>query len=105
MTGFNINRWLLVAIAVLGLAFAAPVVSAHGDAPTPDDAHPHDGTDDGWPTWMDGHDGDHHGDGHDGDHHGDDHDGDHHADGHDGDHHGDDHDGDHHGQHGQGPGC
>ncbi|WP_435344908.1 hypothetical protein [Haloarchaeobius sp. HRN-SO-5] len=55
MTNFELGRWLLVALAVLGLAFAAPVVSAHGDESTADDAPPYDGTVADWADWMDGH--------------------------------------------------
>ena len=52
MTNFTIGRWLLVAVAIAGLALAIPVVSAHGtDAPA-DDVAPYDGTADEWATWM-----------------------------------------------------
>ncbi|QKG94342.1 hypothetical protein HPS36_15795 (plasmid) [Halorubrum salinarum] len=53
MTTFTIGRWLLVALAIVGLAFAAPVVSAHGEESTVDDAPPYNGTADEWATWMD----------------------------------------------------
>ena len=33
MTNRNLGRWLLAALALVGLGFAAPVVSAHGDEP------------------------------------------------------------------------
>jgi len=53
MTNFTLGRWLLVALAIVGLAFAAPVVSAHGDDATADDA-PTDNAiaADEWATWM-----------------------------------------------------
>ncbi|WP_049981140.1 hypothetical protein [Halolamina rubra] len=60
MTTTNLGRWLLVAIAIVGLAAAAPAVSAHGD----DTAHgnataagetPAHGDEAGWPAWMEGH--------------------------------------------------
>lgn len=52
MTNFTLGRWLLVALAIVGLAFAAPVVSAHGNDTTADDAPPSDGTADDWAVWM-----------------------------------------------------
>ncbi|EMA70711.1 hypothetical protein C461_00442 [Halorubrum aidingense JCM 13560] len=53
MTNYNnLGRWLLVALAIVGLAFAAPAVSAHGDDATADDAPPYDETDDDWAAWM-----------------------------------------------------
>ncbi|WP_137285878.1 hypothetical protein [Halorussus salinisoli] len=52
MTNFKFGRWLLVALAIVGLAFAAPVVSAHGNETTGDDAPPYDGTADDWAGWM-----------------------------------------------------
>ncbi|MDS0241689.1 MULTISPECIES: hypothetical protein [unclassified Haloferax] len=52
MTNFELGRWLLVALAIAGLAVAAPVVSAHGDGPTADDAPPADGTAADWAAWM-----------------------------------------------------
>lgn len=60
MTNRNLGRWLLVAIAIVGLAFAAPVVSAHGDEPTQGnetaaDEMPADGDAADWAAWMDGH--------------------------------------------------
>jgi len=51
MTNVKLGRWLLVALAILGLAFAAPVVSAHGNDTTADDARPSDEADD-WAVWM-----------------------------------------------------
>jgi hypothetical protein len=54
MTTYTIGRWLLVALAILGLALAAPAVSAHGDEPTVDD-HPDDATADEWAAWMEAH--------------------------------------------------
>lgn len=44
MTDRNIGRWLLVALAIAGLAFAAPVVSAHGDEPVRENETAADGT-------------------------------------------------------------
>ena len=55
MTNFTIGRWLLVALAIIGLAFAAPVVSAHGNETTANDAPPYDGTAADWAAWMEGH--------------------------------------------------
>ena len=52
MTNFTIGRWLLVALAIVGLAFAAPVVSAHGNETTADDAPPSDGAAADWAAWM-----------------------------------------------------
>lgn len=60
MTTNNLGRWLLVALAIIGLAFAAPVVSAHGEEPADgnetavDDGQP-TGTVSEWATWMEGH--------------------------------------------------
>ncbi|WP_436925024.1 hypothetical protein [Halosimplex amylolyticum] len=34
MTNRQLGRWLLVGLAIVGLAIAAPAVSAHGDEPT-----------------------------------------------------------------------
>ena len=60
MTDRNIARWLLVALAIVGLAFAAPAVSAHGDEPvreneTATDGTPVDGETATWATWMEAH--------------------------------------------------
>ena len=60
MTDRNIARWLLVALAIVGLAFAVPAVSAHGDAPvreneTAADGTPVDGEAAAWATWMEAH--------------------------------------------------
>jgi hypothetical protein len=52
MTNFKLGRWLLVALAIVGLAFAAPVASAHGNDTTADDTLPDNTTADEWPTWM-----------------------------------------------------
>lgn len=52
MTNFTLGRWLLVALAIVGLAFAAPVVSAHGNDTTADDAPTDNATADEWATWM-----------------------------------------------------
>ena len=53
MTTITLGRWLLVALAVVGLAFAAPAVSAHGEASTAYDAPPDNATAEEWATWMD----------------------------------------------------
>ncbi|WP_436926693.1 hypothetical protein [Halosimplex amylolyticum] len=52
MTTFKLGRWLLVALAIVGLAFATPVVSAHGNDTTADDAPANNATADDWATWM-----------------------------------------------------
>lgn len=55
MTNFKLGRWLLVALAIVGLAFAAPVVSAHDIETTADDAPPYNGTAADWAAWMEAH--------------------------------------------------
>jgi len=55
MTNFKLGHWLIVAIAVVGLAVALPVVSAHGNETTADDAPTNNATADEWATWMEGH--------------------------------------------------
>ena len=52
MTNIRLGRWLPVALAIVALAFAAPVVSAHGDETTANDAPPDNATADEWATWM-----------------------------------------------------
>ncbi|EMA58416.1 hypothetical protein [Halorubrum lipolyticum] len=57
MTTLTLGRWLLVAFAIVGLALAVPMVSAHGnatadDAPIADDVPPSDATADDWAVWM-----------------------------------------------------
>jgi len=52
MTNQNLGRWLLVALAIVGLAFVVPVVSAHGNDTTADDAPTENATADEWATWM-----------------------------------------------------
>ena len=52
MTNFTLGRWLLVAVAVVGLAFAAPVVSAHSTDTTADDTPTDNATADQWAIWM-----------------------------------------------------
>ncbi|WP_302080550.1 hypothetical protein [Salinibaculum rarum] len=52
MTNRNLGGWLLVALAIVGLTFAVPVVSAHGDDTTADDAPTDNATADDWATWM-----------------------------------------------------
>ena len=63
MTNFKLGGWLLVALAIIGLAFAAPVVSAHGTDTIADDAPPYDGTAADWAAWMEAHMTDHMGPG------------------------------------------
>jgi hypothetical protein len=50
MTTIRIGRGLLVALAIVGLAVTAGVVSAHGDDPAGEDAPPYDGTAAEWTT-------------------------------------------------------
>jgi hypothetical protein len=52
MTNFKLGRWLIVALALVGLVFAAPVVSAHGTDTTADDAPTVNATADDWAAWM-----------------------------------------------------
>ncbi|QZX99213.1 hypothetical protein [Halobaculum rubrum] len=52
MTDLKPGRWLLVALAIVGLAFAAPVVSAHGNDTTADDAPANNAPADERATWM-----------------------------------------------------
>ncbi|MFC6758095.1 MULTISPECIES: hypothetical protein [Haloarcula] len=63
MTNFTIGRWLLVALAIVGLALAPGLGSAHGNDTAADDAPPYDETTDDWATGMDGHMTDHMGPG------------------------------------------
>lgn len=67
MTNFTLGRWLLVAVAVLGLALAVPVVSAHGDdaatGTTTTDFPANNATAAQWTAWMDDHMTDHMGPG------------------------------------------
>jgi sugar lactone lactonase YvrE len=58
MTNRQLGRWLLVALAIVGLALAAPAVSAHGDEQTQGnetaaDGMPTDTDGTGWAAWMD----------------------------------------------------
>lgn len=55
MTDRNIGIWLLVMLAIVGLAFAAPMVSAHGNETTADDVPPYNGTPTERATWMESH--------------------------------------------------
>lgn len=60
MTNRNLGRWLLVALAIVGLALAVPVVSAHGEEPTQGNETAAEGTPAAgetadWAAWMDGH--------------------------------------------------
>lgn len=52
MTKFTIAGWLLVAIAVVGLALAIPAVSAHGPGPLAGDASADNETATDGPGWM-----------------------------------------------------
>ncbi|AUV84506.1 hypothetical protein C2R22_23470 (plasmid) [Salinigranum rubrum] len=52
MTNFELGRWLLVALAIIGLAVAVPAVSAHGTDTAADDTPPYNGTADDWAAWM-----------------------------------------------------
>lgn len=66
MTNFTDGRWLLVVLALLGLALVAPVVTAHGTGTTTDGAHAYDRTGTGptdWNAWMASHMTDHAGPG------------------------------------------
>ncbi|MBX0297463.1 hypothetical protein [Haloarcula nitratireducens] len=63
MTNITIGRWLLAALAIVGLAFVPGLVSAHGTTTTADDAPPYNETADDWATWMEGHTTDHMGPG------------------------------------------
>lgn len=55
MTDRNIGTWLLVVLAIVGLAFATPVVSAHGTETTADGTPPYNGTATEWAMWMGSH--------------------------------------------------
>jgi len=63
MTTIHIGRWLLVTLAIAGLAFAtAAVASAHGGGtgpdgvgPAADGTPPYDGTAADWAAWMEDH--------------------------------------------------
>jgi hypothetical protein len=59
MTNLTHGRWLLVALAIVGLALAVPLVGAHGTDTTAHDEAPYDGTADHSADWMDGHATDH----------------------------------------------
>ena len=63
MTTLTLGRWLLVALAIAGLALVPGLVSAHGNDTTADDAPPYNGTADDWATWMESHMTDHMGPG------------------------------------------
>ncbi len=52
MTNFKLGRRLIVALALVGLVFASPVVSAHGTDTTADDAPTDNATADDWAAWM-----------------------------------------------------
>lgn len=55
MTNLTTGRWLLVALAIVGLAFTVPAISAHGNETTTDAAPPYDGTVADWAAWMEAH--------------------------------------------------
>lgn len=59
MTNFTIAGWLLVAIAVVGLALAIPAVSAHGPGPLAGDASADNDAATDRPGWMGPNAGDH----------------------------------------------
>ncbi|WP_436927635.1 hypothetical protein [Halosimplex amylolyticum] len=63
MTNINVGRWLLVALAIVGLTLVAPVVRAHGTETTAADAPKDNGTAAEWAVWMEGHMTDHMGPG------------------------------------------
>jgi hypothetical protein len=63
MTTYKLGRWVLVVLAVVGLAVAAPVVGAHGNDASVDGAPPYGGTAADWTAWMEGHVTDHTGPG------------------------------------------
>jgi hypothetical protein len=63
MTNSKLGGWLLVALAIVGLAVAVPAVSAHGTDTAADDAPPYNGTADDWAAWMEAHVTDHMGPG------------------------------------------
>ncbi|MEF8775669.1 MAG: hypothetical protein V5A43_04095, partial [Haloarculaceae archaeon] len=68
MTDTNLGRLLLVAVAIVGLAFAASVVSAHGDEPTQwnettAEERPAHSDAANWAIWMESHMTDHMGPG------------------------------------------
>lgn len=54
MTTYTLGRWLLVTLAIVGLALAVPAVSAHGNETIADD-HRDDGPAADWAAWMEGH--------------------------------------------------
>lgn len=55
MSNPTIGRWLLVAIAILGLALVATSVSAHGNDTGTDEAPPANATAAEWAAWMQEH--------------------------------------------------
>lgn len=55
MTNMKLGPWLLVALAVVGLAFAAPAVSAHDDEPVQGNETAADGDVGDWAVWMEAH--------------------------------------------------
>lgn len=55
MTTFKLGHWLLVALALVGLALVVPLVGAHGNETTAGDAPGDDGTAAEWADWMDSH--------------------------------------------------
>ncbi|KTG30460.1 hypothetical protein [Haloferax profundi] len=55
MTQITTGRLVLVVLAVVGLAFSASVVSAHGTDSVTDETPPYGGTADEWTAWMETH--------------------------------------------------
>lgn len=55
MSNSTPGRWLLVAIAIIGLALVATTVSAHGNTTGADDAPPANATAAEWEAWMQDH--------------------------------------------------
>jgi hypothetical protein len=55
MTNVKLAGWLLVALAIVGLAFVPGLVGAHGNETAADDAPPYEGTTDDWAAWMETH--------------------------------------------------
>ena len=56
MTAIRTGGWLLGLLAIVGLVFAVPVVSAHGNETAADDTSPYNGTaEEEWTAWMESH--------------------------------------------------
>ncbi|WP_433633535.1 hypothetical protein [Halomicrococcus sp. NG-SE-24] len=52
MPDLKTGRWLLVALAVVGIAIAVPAVSAHGDEAPAQNTSAQDRTEADWMNWM-----------------------------------------------------